>query len=84
VALAVAQNLATEIGTRINAARPESRILGPAAAPIAKIRDLFRFHFQIQCPDQEVLRSAIKTGLALQKIPEGVQCLVDIDPQDML
>ncbi len=84
VALAVAQNLATEIGTRINAARPESRILGPAAAPIAKIRDLYRFHFQIQCPDQDVLRTAIKSGLALQKIPEGVQCLVDIDPQDML
>jgi len=84
VALAVAQNLAAEIGTRLNTARPESRILGPAAAPIAKIRDLFRFHFQIQCPDQEVLRAAIRAALSQQKIPEGVQCLVDIDPQDML
>jgi primosomal protein N' (replication factor Y) (superfamily II helicase) len=84
VALAVAQHLAAEIGTRINTACPESRILGPAAAPIAKIRDLYRFHFQIQCPDQEVLRAALRSALSQQKIPEGVQCLVDIDPQDML
>ncbi len=56
----------------------------PSRTPIAKIRDLYRFHFQIQCPDQELLRAAIRSALAQQKIPEGVQCLVDIDPQDML
>ncbi len=84
IALAVAQNLSKEIDAKLKAAQPNSRILGPAAAPIAKIRDLFRFHFQIQCPDQDLLRESIRAGLALQKIPDGVQCLVDIDPLDML
>ena len=32
------------------AADPTVRVLGPAPAPILKIRNLYRFHIQLRCP----------------------------------
>lgn len=59
-------------------------ILGPAPAPISRLRDYFRFHLQIHSPDhasrQILLESAIE-GLSL---PGQVEIAVDIDPIDLL
>jgi primosomal protein N' (replication factor Y) len=62
----------------------QARVLGPAPAPVSKLRGLYRFQIQIQGPDGEKLRAAIRLATADLKPPEHVQWIVDVDPLDML
>jgi primosomal protein N' (replication factor Y) len=79
---------AKELGTRLTALCEKSgvkaRVLGPAAAPISKVRDLFRFHLQIQSLDGPGIRQAVKEVAAGVTPPDGVQWIIDVDPLDML
>ena len=44
------------------AADPSVRILGPAPAPIIKIRNLYRFHLQLRCPNSRPLQNVGEHG----------------------
>jgi primosomal protein N' (replication factor Y) len=65
---------------------PESsvRVLGPAAAPIGKLRGKHRFHTLLFGQDSDLLRSAVRAATADLKPPEDVQWVADVDPLDML
>jgi primosomal protein N' (replication factor Y) len=63
---------------------PPARVLGPAAAPIARLRGDYRFHLQMQGPSEELLRSAVRTASVDLVSPEGVIWTADVDPLDML
>lgn len=64
---------------------PETcRVIGPAEAPITKLRGKFRFHFLVQCQDEELLHDRVAHVEANAPEFEDVQHIVDIDPQDML
>ena len=60
------------------------RVLGPAPAPISKLRGLFRFHMIIQTPELELVRPAIRSARKEVKLVEDVQWIIDIDPTEML
>jgi len=62
----------------------EVRILGPAPAPIAKLRGWFRFHALLQDPDRDRLREVVRKATAELKPPEEIQWVVDVDPLDLL
>jgi primosomal protein N' (replication factor Y) len=65
-------------------ADPSVRVLGPAAAPVVKIRNLYRFHLQLRCPNSKPLQ-ALATAVARRfPTPEGVEVAVDVDPISML
>jgi primosomal protein N' (replication factor Y) len=64
--------------------QPENRVLGPAPAPIPRLRGLYRFHLQAQCALGSTLRDAIRAATVDVQSPDGVQWTVDIDPIDML
>jgi primosomal protein N' (replication factor Y) len=66
------------------AAGPELRILGPAEAPIAKIRNLHRFHLQIRAAASGPLHELLRNVLPRSPAPHGVELAVDIDPVSML
>jgi primosomal protein N' (replication factor Y) len=59
-------------------------VLGPAPAPIAKLRGRYRFQIQVQSPHAERLREALAEVAAEVKTPAEVQWIIDIDPTDML
>lgn len=62
----------------------EARILGPAAAPIAKLRGNFRYHCLLQADDGEKLREIVnRVGDTIQT-PDDVQWVIDVDPLSML
>ncbi len=65
-------------------ADPSVRILGPAPAPILKIRNLFRFHIQLRCPNPRPLQALARSGPAMIPAPNGVELAVDVDPIHML
>ncbi len=61
-----------------------ARILGPAPAPIAKLRGKYRFQLQLQGPDAVALRAAIRRAQEELPPPDDVQWIADVDPLDML
>ncbi len=57
------------------------RVLGPAAAPIARAKSDYRYHFVLKSPSREKLNTTLRAMLAhaaQQKIPR-TQVIVDVD-----
>lgn len=68
----------------LEAAGVKFRILGPALAPIAKLRGQFRYHLQLQAESGEPLRAALRAVTAAIEPPDDIHFVVDIDPISML
>jgi len=81
---AFAQQIGIELKAAIAAKELAARILGPAAAPISKLRGKYRFHMQLQSADGPGLRQAIAHVTGTLKPPDEVQWIVDVDPLEML
>lgn len=79
-----AGEIARRLKQRLEKAPSPSRVLGPAPAPIAKIRGNFRFQIQLQSSDSRQLRQAIREATATLKPPDDIQWIADVDPIDML
>jgi primosomal protein N' (replication factor Y) len=78
----IADQLRVEVATRANPVA--LRVLGPAPAPITRLRDRFRWHLQVQGPDGEILREIVSKVTASLKNPDNVAWIVDVDPVEML
>lgn len=68
----------------LDAAPPTVRVLGPAPAPVLKIRHLFRFHLQLRASGHAPLQTLLKTVLPRIPSRSGVELAVDVDPTGML
>src|SRR5262249_19849800 len=66
------------------AADASVRILGPAPAPILKIRNLYRFHLQLRCPGARPLQILAGTVPGRCPAPHGIELAIDVDPITML
>jgi len=66
------------------AASATVRILGPAPAPIIKIRNLYRFHLQARCPSARPLQALMREVPGRFPPPAGIELAVDVDPIGML
>jgi primosomal protein N' (replication factor Y) len=62
----------------------ELRLLGPAEAPIFRLKNYYRFHFQLQSPSSAALHQVLRSVIPTVRPPHGVDLTVDIDPQDMI
>lgn len=83
----VAQQLAQRAQTLKQkfAAFSEVEILGPAAAPIAKLRNQFRYHLLFKCAQPKILNQFVRRSLGDSKwIIKQVKVAVDIDPLNLL
>jgi primosomal protein N' (replication factor Y) len=65
--------------------RPDDRvrILGPGAAPIARLRNEHRFQLQLQGPSAAALKEIVRDAAKGFVPPEDVRWTVDVDPWDM-
>jgi primosomal protein N' (replication factor Y) (superfamily II helicase) len=61
-----------------------ARLVGPAPAPIAKLRGKHRFHFLITAPELDLIRQAVRLGEKELDVPNDIQWVADVDPLDML
>ena len=60
------------------------RLLGPAEAPVFRLKGYYRFHFQLQSPSAGTLHQALRQVLPLLRPPSDVEFTLDIDPIQML
>jgi primosomal protein N' (replication factor Y) len=79
-----AGDIARRLTQVLEKSQTPSRVLGPAPAPIAKIRGKFRFQIQLQSSQSRQLREAVRQATATLKAPEDIQWMADVDPIDML
>jgi primosomal protein N' (replication factor Y) len=63
---------------------PEIRLLGPAEAPVFRLKGYYRFHFQLQSPSPATLHQVLRAVLPTLRPPAGVEFTLDVDPFNML
>ncbi|HEX3449916.1 MAG TPA: primosomal protein N', partial [Isosphaeraceae bacterium] len=66
------------------AADPSVRVVGPAPAPIIKIRNLFRFHLQLRCANSRPLQNLVNMVPRNHPAQHGIELAIDVDPITML
>jgi primosomal protein N' (replication factor Y) len=71
-----------EAKSRLSAA--EVRLLGPAEAPVFRLKGYYRYHFQLQSPSPAALHQLLRLVLPTLRAPAGVELTVDVDPFNML
>ncbi|MGZ3747617.1 MAG: replication restart helicase PriA [Pseudobdellovibrionaceae bacterium] len=60
-------------------------ILGPAEAPLAKLRGQFRFHLLLKGPFAALLNTFVRQAMGNEEwVPKGVRILLDVDPMNLL
>ncbi|SEC29911.1 replication restart DNA helicase PriA [Rhodobacter sp. 24-YEA-8] len=59
-------------------------VLGPAPAPIARVRGRHRVRLLIRAPKSAALQNAIAAWLRQTRQPKGIRLAIDIDPQSFL
>ena len=65
--------------------RPDAvRLVGPAPAPLMKLRGKYRYHIQILGKDENLVRALVRCGLQSLEDARHVSYVVDVDPVDML
>ncbi len=69
---------------RAVAHREGFRVLGPAPAPLFRMRGELRYHLQLIGPPTESLGEFIKPALERVDIPTNVAVSVDVDPLNLL
>jgi primosomal protein N' (replication factor Y) len=86
------QERAKQMGEHIEAAiqqaadelQTELVVLGPAPAPVEKLRGKHRFHILIRSAIESPLQPVIRRASAMVQATDEVQWIVDVDPMDML
>jgi primosomal protein N' (replication factor Y) len=83
-----ARDGATRLGERLRKTVAErktnARLLGPAAAPVARIQDQFRFHLQMQTDRSLALAELLESATRDLELPTGVEFAIDVDPVSLL
>lgn len=59
-------------------------LLGPAPAPVSKLRGYFRFHLLVVAPVDFPLGQEIQAATVALDLPDQVQWIVDVDAIDMM
>ena len=83
-----AEQMADHIAEQIQIASDDLKldvaVLGPAPAPVEKLRGKFRFHMLLSSEVEGVLQQIIRRAQTTVASIDDIQWIVDIDPQDML
>ena len=64
---------------------PEFEVLGPAPAPLARLRGQFRYQLLVKGSDRDRVRSASEQlSAAMARLPRDVRATLDVNPVSML
>jgi len=74
--------LAYEAGSRTGA---KVLVVGPAPAPLSRLRNRFRYQLMIRSADRRALRVVLgQLDLARGALSRSVRCSIDVDPMQLL
>ena len=78
------EQISDRLATAVAQSAETIRLLGPAAAPISKLRGRFRFHLLLQAANGKTLRSLVAATVQEIKCPGDLQLMIDVDPLSLL
>jgi primosomal protein N' (replication factor Y) len=74
--------IAYETGSRVGG---KVDVVGPAPAPLTRLRNRFRYHLMLRSADRRALRVVLgQLDLARAALPRSVRCSIDVDPVQLL
>lgn len=59
------------------------RLLGPAPAPVMRLRKYFRYHFQLAAAEIDTIRNFWREIVPRLKVAPEVELTIDVDPLDL-
>jgi len=59
---------------------PEVAVLGPAAAPLSRLRGRFRWHLLLKAPQPRMIGDVLRRALDRVRLGREVTVVVDMDP----
>ena len=62
----------------------EGLVLGPSEAPLAKIKDMYRWHFILKGENSEILRNILRKTFSNVSLNNSVRISVDVNPAGMM
>ena len=74
--------MATALGFLLTPQPPQTRVMGPAEAPVPRLRDEFRYQILIKATKRSVLRSTVKRlqDFAQEQKWRSTALIIDVDP----
>jgi primosomal protein N' (replication factor Y) len=75
--------MAQVIAETAQAREPAVRLLGPAPAPVAKLKDFYRYHIQLSAAELEPIQRLWREAEPRFERLRGVEYVVDVDPSNM-
>jgi primosomal protein N' (replication factor Y) (superfamily II helicase) len=84
---AFAERLAADFSRALRAEKALSapvRLLGPAEAPVFRLKGYYRYHFQLQSASSAALHELLRAVMPSLRAPAGVEYTIDVDPLNML
>ena len=78
--------MATELGYLLNPPPEGLRVLGPAEAPVLRVRNEFRYQILLKAARRSVLRQVIQKlrGLAEAQRWKTTALVIDVDPLSLM
>jgi primosomal protein N' (replication factor Y) len=81
----VVRDFMEDLTAALRAAAPAAvKVLGPAPAPVLKIRNLYRYHLRLVAPTPRPLQDLLHAVPQTVPVPHGVELAIDVDPVSML
>jgi len=80
---AEAQRMADAFRARVAETHAAVRVLGPAPAPITRLKGFFRYHFQLATARVEDLQQLWRGVLPALSAVKGIEFAVDVDPLNL-
>jgi primosomal protein N' (replication factor Y) (superfamily II helicase) len=77
-----ALRMATQLGYLLNPAPEGIRVLGPAEAPVLRVRDEFRYQILLKAAKRTILRDTLRTlqAFAQKEKWRSTALIIDVDP----
>ena len=67
------------------AAQPGVLVLGPSPAPLARLRNRYRFRVMVRCKERAPLRKVLLAAEAVRgTLPRAIRMSIDVDPVQLL
>jgi len=74
-----------EASVRLEQHAPDYEVLGPAPAPLARLRGRYRFQILVKGSDRaRVQRASLTLSQAIAQLPRTLRAALDVDPVNML
>ncbi|MBD3379644.1 MAG: primosomal protein N' [Candidatus Omnitrophica bacterium] len=71
------------LADKLRARMPDADLLGPAPAPISRLRGYYRWNVLLRAPDREKMVSGLRKALKGHRKGTGIYMAVDVDPMSM-